>query len=293
MWNSDSRTSQPSPASPRLLDTIPSFLAYAKRAGPEAPWLREDLWEKQYRSAHPEVFEAYAVHQGEPALGHLSHRLYTVRQRVEQAASLWPAILEEAEPRVRTLLGAEDVASPLHVLMVGTFTTNAFVGRLGSEPAVFWCLEWFSNPEAARVLVAHETAHAFHQELLGAAPPDNDLAWTCLFEGLAVQASREAFPGRPEEEYFWYGMGRFEDWLTWCREHRADLLAMFRRALEEEDPGAVETFFEGGEVEGHWRTGFFVADHVVSALRRPLGELARLNPDEARRAIREGLAFLA
>ena len=293
MWNSDSRTSQPSPASPRLLDTIPSFLAYAKSAAPEAPWLREDLWEKQYHSAHPEVFKAYAAHQGEPAPGHLSHRLYTVRQRVERAAPLWPSILDEAEPRVRAMLRAEDVLSPLHVLMVGTFTTNAFVGRLGSEPAVFWCLEWFSNPEAARVLVAHETTHAFHQELLGAAPPDNDLAWTCLFEGLAVQASREAFPGRPEEEYFWYGMGRFEDWLTWCRERRADLLAMFRRALEEEDPGAVETFFEGGEVEGHWRTGFFVADHVVSALRRPLGELARLNPDEARRAIREGLAFLA
>jgi len=126
------------------------------------------------------------------------------------------------------MLRAEDVLSPLHVLMVGTFTTNAFVGRLGSEPAVFWCLEWFSNPEAARVLVAHETTHAFHQELLGAAPPDNDLAWTCLFEGLAVQTSRGAFPGRPEEEYFWYGMGGFEDWLTWCREHRRNLLALFR-----------------------------------------------------------------
>src|SRR5207245_1156035 len=124
-------------------------------------------------------------HQGEPAPGHLSHRLYTVRQRVERAAPLWPSILDEAEPRVRALLGAEDVASPLHVLMVGTFTTNAFVGRLGSEPAVFWCLEWFSNPEPARVLVAHETAHAFHQELLGGAPPGHDLAGTCLVEGWA------------------------------------------------------------------------------------------------------------
>src|SRR5207245_2461792 len=82
----------------------------------------------------------------------------------------------------------------LHVLMVGTFTTNAFVGRLGSEPAVFWCLEWFSNPEAARVLVAHETTHAFHQELLAAAPPDTHLPWTCLFEGSALEASSEARP---------------------------------------------------------------------------------------------------
>ena len=115
-----------------------TFLAYAKSAAPEAPWLREDLWEKQYHSAHPEVFKAYAAHQGEPAPGHLSHRLYTVRQRVERAAPLWPSILDEAEPRVRAMLRAEDVLSPLHVLMVGTFTTNAFVGRLGSEPAVFW-----------------------------------------------------------------------------------------------------------------------------------------------------------
>jgi len=120
----------------RLLDTIPSFLAYAKRAAPEAPWLRENLWKEQYHSAHPKVFKAYAVHQGEPAPRHLSHRLYTVRQTVERAAALWPAILEEAEPRVRKLLEAEEVVSPLHVLMVGTFTTNAFVGRLGSEAAV-------------------------------------------------------------------------------------------------------------------------------------------------------------
>ncbi|HMC08520.1 MAG TPA: hypothetical protein VKL22_04285, partial [Actinomycetota bacterium] len=63
-------------------------------------------------------------------------------------------------------------------------------------------------------------------------------------------------------------------------------------ALEEEDPGAVETFFEEGKVEGHWRTGFFVADQVVGALRQPLRELARLDPDEARRAIRAGLASL-
>jgi hypothetical protein len=110
---------------------------------------------------------------------------------------------------------------------------------------------------------------------------------------LAVQASREAFPGRPEEEYFWYGMGQFEDWLTWCREHRADLLARFRQALEAEDPGAVETLFEGGEVEGHWRTGFFIADQVVGALQQPLRELARLDPDEARQAIDKGLASLA
>ena len=276
----------------RLLDTTPSFLAYARKAAPEAPWLRENLWEEHYRSAHPEVFEAYALQHGEPAPGVLSRRLWTVRQRVEQAASLWPAILEDAEPRVRTLLGAEDVASPLHVLMVGTFTTNAFVGRLGSDPAVFWCLEWFSNLEPAQVLVAHETAHAFHRELLGAPPPEHDLAWTCLFEGLAVQASRHAFPGRPAEEYFWYGMGGFEDWLTWCQEHRMDLLTMFHKALEDEDPRAVETFFEEGAVEGRWRTGFFVADEVVGALSRPLRELARLDPDEARRAIRSELASL-
>jgi len=54
----------------------------------------------------------------------------------------------------------------------------------------------------------------------------------------------------------------------------------------------VETLFEGGQVEGHWRTGFFVADEVVGALRRPMRELARLDPDEARRRIREGLASL-
>ena len=273
----------------RLLDTIPSFLAYAKRAALEGPGLRESLWEA-YRSAHPEVFEAYAFHQGQPSPALLARRLSTVRKRVEEAARVWPAILEEVEPRVQEVLGAGQVPTPLQVLMVGTFTTNAFVGRLGSEPAVFWCLEWFSDPEPTRVLVAHEIAHALHQGLLGAPPPRDDLLWTCFFEGLAVQASREAVPGRPEEEYFWYGIGRFEDWLPWCREHRGELLARFRRALEKEDPGEVKAFFGEGDVEGRWRTGFFIADLLVGALPQPLGELARLAPEEALRALRAGLA---
>lgn len=278
----------------RLLDTTPDFVAYAKMAAPEAPWLRENLWEEHYRSVFAEVFEAYAREQGNPDPKHLARRLYAVRERVEKAASLWPGILAEAEPRVRDLLDAGEVPAPLHVLMAGTFTTNAFVGRLGSDPAVFWCLEWFSSPDAARVLVAHETTHAFHQELLGAPPKDHDLAWTCLYEGLAIQTSRQAFPGRPEADYFWYGLASAgDDWVPWCQEHRSELFDRLRKAMSDEDPDAAGTLFAEGDVEGRWRTGYFLADQLVGGLSRPLADLARLDPDEAREAIRAALSAVA
>lgn len=267
----------------RILNTIPDFQRFAGDALDDDAVTRQQRWKREYRDVHPEVFEAFFAGHGDPSgvpatLG----RLLGLRQRAQSAASTLPGLIERIEPQVSEVLGTADEAEPLHVLLVGTFSTNAFVAPLGDDLAVFHCVEWFTDPEPAGVLVAHEDAHAWHRHRV-TAPEAPDLAWEALYEGLAVAASRTAVPDRPDDDYFWYGLAGFEDWLPWCREHRDLLLEEFRDRLD--DPDAVEAFFGAGFVHEHWRTGLFVADLVIEALDTPLDELVGLDAEAGRQAV--------
>lgn len=271
----------------RILDTIPDFVDLAQAAFLQDRMTRRFLWEERYRDRHPKVFEAFFSGYGDPEqVPAVTHKLSDVRKTVEEAAPVMPGLIDEVEPALRDALGVDDVPDPLHVLMVGTFSANAFVTRVDGDVAVLHCLEWFGEPGTAKVLVAHEDTHALHESLLGARPPE-DPAWTAFAEGVAIQASRAVVPDRPEDDYFWYGVAGFEDWLPWCSEHRDALLQRFGTALDEE--GATEAFFGGGMVEGRWRVGFYLADELVGGLGMQLPELVRMSVDEGRAAIRDSL----
>ncbi len=274
----------------RLLDTIPTFEAYARKAGLESPVTRELLWKERYERECPEVFDAFnADHASSGGVTALVRELTNVKARVAVAAPAMRQAIERVDPLLPDVLGLPAEPAPLHVLMVGPFSTNAAVGRLGDDVAVFHCLEWFQSEDGAAVLVAHEGAHGWHDLALArrapdaGPPPTDDLAWTIFTEGLATQASRAAVPGRPEVEYFWYGHPETEGWLTWCREHRAELLKHLRASLDL--PEAIETFFGGGSVDGQWRVGYEAADFLVSGLGRPLPELAAMSVEDARTAV--------
>jgi hypothetical protein len=270
----------------RMVDTLAAFEVFARKAGLENPMVRESLWEERYEAAHPDVFEAFYATHGSPAgRGALVRELSRVKKRAEEAAPVVRDAIRQVDGALPPLLGVAPEPSPVHVLMVGTFTTNAAVGRLGDDVAVFHCLEWFQSPEGARVLVAHETTHAWHELALGLDPPDDDPAWVAFSEGLAIAASRALVPDRPDIEYFWYGHPE-EEWLPWCREHRDRLLEHFRDSLEA-GPETTEAYFGGGMIDGHWRVGFFLADDLVARLGRPLPELAAMSVDEGRAAIRD------
>ena len=273
----------------RLLDTIPAFEAYARKAGVESPLKREFLWRDEYRAAHPEVFDAFDA--ASPSTGGLAavvRELARIRTRVDEAAPAMRTIVEEVDTLLGESLGMPPEPAPVHVLMVGTFATNAAVGPLGDGIAVFHGLEWFQTATGARALVAHEGTHAWHRiGMGGTAPPEDDLAWLTFSEGFAIQASRAVVPDLPEVDYFWYGHPEVDDWLPWCRENHDELLKHFRASLD--IPEATETFFGGGMVDGKWRVGFYVADALVAGMGRSLPELAAMSVDDARAAVKEAL----
>lgn len=274
----------------RILDTSPAFEAYARTAFLDPPALREAEWRERYEGAHPEVFAAfYADHPDQSGRAALVRELSRVRQLAREAAPVVAGIIEAIEPAVATAMGVEPEPGPQHVLMVGPHTTNAVVGRLHGDVTLFHCLEWFFSEDGARVLVAHEDAHAVHELALGTRPPgDDDAAWMAFAEGLAIAVSRQVVPDRPDDDYYWYGYGGFEEWLPWCRENRADLLRRF--AADIDDPATGETWFGGGLVDGRWRVGQFVAGELVTALGRPLPELAAMSVEDARATIRTAVA---
>ncbi|MEW6154262.1 MAG: hypothetical protein AB1673_09790 [Actinomycetota bacterium] len=275
---------------PRLLDTTAAFEAFARKAAIETPYMREGLWVDKYEGAHPEVFEAfYATHGSPSGRAAVVRELSRVRARAEEAAGVVRRAVADTEKILPGLLDRPEVPSPLHVLMVGTLTTNAAVGRIGDDIAVFHCLEWFQSAEGTQVLVAHETTHAWHELALGTSPPENDAAWMAFSEGIAIAASRAVYPGRPELDYFWYGHPDVETWLSWCTEHRQSLLDHFRASIDA--PDTTETYFGGGMIEGQWRVGFYLADELVKELGLSLPQLVAMNVTEGRTAIRAALGL--
>lgn len=276
----------PDQSQPRLRDTTPAFFDFARASFLEDPKSRDTLWRERYRDVHPDVLAALEAEHGTLATSAVSRNLWHTRQTVEAATNTVPATIAELDPAVAELLDVDTAERPLHVLAVGTYATTATVARLDDDVAVIHWLEWYGDPEPARVLVAHETTHGWHELVLGK-PPPADAAWLLFAEGLAIHASRALVPDRPEDEYFWYGVAGFEHWLDWCRSNREQLRTQLAEHLD--DAETVEAFFGAGTVEGRWRTGFFVADEVVAALDRPLAELARWTPDEARTAVRTAL----
>lgn len=271
-----------------MLDTLADFEAFARKAALATPFVREELWKDKYEAAHPEVFEAFYATHGSPAgRAAIVRELSRVRARLDEAAPVVRDAIKDVEDRLPVLLGRPSEPSPLHVLMVGTFTTNAAVGPLNDDIAVFHCLEWFQTPEGERALVAHETTHAWHELALGVHPPEDDAAWTAFSEGLAIAASRVLVPDRPEVEYFWYGHGDVDTWLAFCEDNRDRLLDHFAASLDV--PETVETYFGGGMIEGQWRVGFYLADELVKDLGKTLPQLTAMSVDEGRAAIRDAL----
>lgn len=253
---------------------------------------RELLWKSHYQAANTDVFKAFGEATGgvEGGMAAMVRELSEVRKRVREAAPQMTAMIDEIDPRLAGIMGMAVEPSPVHVLMVGTFTTNSAVGRLGDEVAVFHCLEWFQSPEGTRVLVAHEGSHGWHEiamEQGGQTAPDDDMAWMVFSEGLATQVSRAAVPDAQEIDYFWYGHPEAQDWLPWCEKHVEELRKHVRAALD--IPEALETFFGGGLVDGKWRVGYYLADQIVGSLGKSLPELVAMSVDDARAAVRDAL----
>ncbi|HUQ64433.1 MAG TPA: hypothetical protein VM121_11820 [Acidimicrobiales bacterium] len=274
-----------------LLDTTADFDTFARKVGLDTPLEREVQWKARYESAYPLVFRAFYTGGGSPdGRPAVARELSRIKRRVAEAAPVMRAHIEEIDPVLGETLGMPPDPSPLHVLMVGTFSTNAVVAKVGDDIAVLHCLEFYQTPEGAKVLVAHEATHAWQRLATGdEQPPETDPGWLAFSEGVATRASRELVPGVDETDYFWYGHPEVEDWLPWCQENRDKLLERFAGGFDES--WTYEAFFGAGRVDDHWRVGYFVADEIVRRIDKPLSELVKMGVDEGKAEVKEVLGL--
>lgn len=141
----------------------------------------------------------------------------------------------------------------------------------------------------------HELFHLYQSEVLGEAePPENEAPvwWALWKEGLATYASHRMNPGLSLQETLWFPADLAETGAA----HRAEIAARLLADLDAgEDRAAL--YFQGNTAPGGLppRSGYYMGYLLAKAVGdgRPLAELARMRPEEVRRAAEAFLRRMA
>lgn len=274
--------------------TVSEYLALLE----VAPAERERAWVDEYEGAHPELFELYYDGYGHP------------NGRVAAVAGI-PALAREVAARetrmARALQKAADDFVGLGllsadqdlqvVLMVGTGHSNAWVKPVDGVPVLFVALELLPPADLDDLLVIHELVHVVHMRKLlpvWTEQPElaNHLGLRVWLEGLAVAATRELLPGRPDHHYLFVDD---ETWIAQCRAAAPNLVPTLLSNLDVCD-AALAYSLVGVTEDQPWpsRAGYWVGDLVVSELLTvgtPLSTLMAWGPGQVTRAFKDSNAL--
>ncbi|MET7968073.1 hypothetical protein [Micromonospora sp. NPDC005305] len=266
------------PATPllRVRDLVPDFLACLDECAgtPAAGW--PDRWRSRYLARHPDVFRALdrggtwsgAEEVAEVLLG-LRDRAADLADRTEAVRALLPS----GVAAVCDALAWSDTADPVEcVVLVGLHRANGWADELDGRFALFLAVEQLGPPGDDRLLVLHEAAHVVHDRRAGIhAWPDHGVANALFTEGLATQVSAEVDPGRPDEDYLWFGRPGYRAWLAECRDRWPEILGRVRADLDATDREHHAAYFLmrdsplGGDLPK--RCGYLVGLAAVRRLR--------------------------
>jgi hypothetical protein len=275
-----------------IVDVGPQFLAWyaAAKEAPDAD-ARFKLWQELYGFA--------AVPPGPQG--------EAIARRLVDGA--WPRYGEAVAPAKAGAAGMQPqpmailhhvaqvlaVQEPVHIQLiayVGGFEDNAFSYR-AALPVVAIPLE--SQPDLRARFLAHEGTHAIHMiagHLSGGW--ERSVAATLLQEGLAMQVTREVFPGLPVQAYVSAAPG----WWEGSQAKERAILTDLRGKLALSDSATVMSVTMAvAPASGLNREAYYGGWRVVEQMRKDglsLAEIARIPeadmPARAGKAIDEILA---
>lgn len=258
-----------------VIDLVPKFLDFYKKAVGHDSETRFDLWQKHYGFA--------AVPPGEEGA-----RL--ARRQLDEAWDKYESVipfLEQWSPdiqairrhlsKIKSELACDASVDLAMVFFVGAFDGNAFAAPYGNgRSAVCFPIE---NGEDDIVIV-HELTHLVHGKLIG-----SELGWSrsvaalVFQEGLATQMSRHLIPGHPDEAYLKSEGG----WLQSCCEDSSNILRGIRPYLAERSAEAMLRFTMGKGTTGRVREGYFAGWRLIGDMLadgRSFADIARIQePD--------------
>ncbi|MBP1782551.1 hypothetical protein J3R08_002401 [Micromonospora sp. HB375] len=252
-------------------DLVPDFLACAERSGPPEPWT------SRYLAGHPDVVRALRRDGGWSDAAGVAAALDGLRDRATELAARAEtvrALLPGGVAAVADALGWSGDGGPVEcVVLVGRNRANGWAGELNGRYALFLAVEQLGPPEDLDLLVRHEAAHVVHDR--GAAIrdwPEYGVANALFTEGLATQVTAELDPGRPDEEYLWFGRPGHRQWLDECRRRWPEILRRVRADFDATDVEHHAPYFlmrDSPLADGlPKRCGYLVGLTVVRHLRR-------------------------
>ncbi|WP_344168286.1 hypothetical protein [Kribbella lupini] len=270
---------------------VPDFLEFWDQARAEDEQGQLTLW-AEYVERHPEVIDDFRRSGREPdpraALGLYPKALELIRANAE-AADGW---VHEAAELVAPVLDARHLELQA-VVMVGLGTANGWVSDFGGRPTLFLAVERIPDATAARILAAHEFAHAVQLPL-------PEVPWTDIgplgqwiySEGFATALTAELLPEYGLAEHLWFGDG-YDDWLVDCLQVLPAAESAILSDLESEDDEVVGRYLtrnQGSPFPD--RVGYLVGTRLVQDLRRTHDwpELARWSTEQAQQEVRRALS---
>lgn len=287
----------------RVRDLVPDFLACLDECAgtPAASW--PERWRSRYLGRHHDIFRSLDRDGEWTGAEDLPGTLLALRDRADDLAARADAVralLPDGVAAVCGALGWSDSNDPVEcVVLVGIHRANGWADPLAGRYALFLAVEELGPPGDDQLLVLHEAAHVVHDRLAGIRHwPDHGVANALLTEGLATQVSAELEPGRPDEDYLWFGRPGHRSWLDECRRRWAEIVDRIGVDLDATDPAHHAAYFlmRASPLAGDLpkRCGYLVGLAAVRRLRErhPLPEIASWPLNRVRQEIRQALADL-
>lgn len=288
----------------RVRDLVPDFLACLDECAeaPVATW--PDRWRSRYLGRHPEVFRAVdrdGEWSGAQGLSKIMIGLRDGAAELAARAEAVRALLPAGVTVVGDAMGWAGDGRPIEcVVLVGLHRANGWADILDNRLALFLAVEELGPPGDDWLLVLHELAHVIHDRQAAIRDwPDYGVANTLLVEGLATQVSAELDPGRPDEEYLWFGRPGYRPWLDDCRRRWPEILDRIRADLDATDTEHHAPYFlmrDSPLAAGlPKRCGYLVGLAAVRRLREEnsLSDIASWELGRVRVEVRRALADLA
>ncbi|MEV0459121.1 hypothetical protein [Catellatospora methionotrophica] len=272
-------------------DLVPAFLGFWQQAADAPPDRQTRLW-REYAARHPEVADDVTRGGGEPDPGPALARYPELIGRITANAPLAAGWIAEAYRLVAPLLRAEDRTVPC-VSMVGLARSNGWVSEVSGRHTLFLAVEQIPGADAARILAAHEMAHALQLPLPATPWPQHGPLGQAVFaEGFATLLTAELLPEYGLAEHLWFGPGH-DAWLHECERLLPVARAEVLSCLDTTDGDAERRYLTLNA--GHRlpdRIGYLVGVRALRQLRRAYTwpELARWDTGRAMDELRRALA---
>jgi len=259
-----------------LRDLVPAFLEFWAKAAQEPPERQVELWD-EYVAANPDVVND-ATRSGSTVDPVKVLAGYPGRQELIRAnAPLVGGWITEAFDLVAPALAAAHAEMPA-VALVGLGRSNGWVSEVDGRYTLFLAVEQIADVDGARILAAHELAHALQLPLPAQPwPEDGTLGETIYAEGFATALTAELLPEYELAEHLWFGTG-YESWLAECERALPAATDAILAELGSSDDQVLRRYVmvtEDGDFPT--RIGYLVGTRAVQRLRETYSwpELAR------------------